>query len=69
MRDLDIEVVGGEYPDSYLYVGSGDHIVLLCDKDAPKWRNGVVLTPENARKLATALNRMADQSEAPEVCA
>lgn len=66
VRDLDVEVIGGEYPDAYLYVGSGDHCVLLCDKDAPKWKNSVGLTPDNARKLAAALVRMADQSERPE---
>lgn len=63
LRDLDVDVIGGKYPDSYLYVGSGKNVVLLCDKDAPKWRNAVGLTPTNARKLAAALVRMADQSE------
>ena len=63
LRDLDVEVLGGTYPESYLYVGSGVRCVLLCDKDAPKWRNAVGLTPDNARKLAAALVRMADQSE------
>lgn len=63
MRELDIEVIGGDYPQEYLYVGSGDQCVLLCDRNAPKWRNAVGLTPENARKLARALERMADQSE------
>lgn len=63
IRDLDIEVLGGTYPDEYLYVGSGDHCVLLAEHNVPKWRNAVGLSPENARKLAAALNRMADQSE------
>lgn len=66
IRDLEIEVIGGTYPDAYLYVGSGDHCVLLADHGAPKWRNAVGLTPENARKLAAALSRMADQSERPD---
>ena len=64
-RDLDVEVIGGTYPEAYLYVGSGDDCVLLCDRNAPKWRNAVGLTPDNARKLAAALVRMADQSERP----
>lgn len=63
VRDLATEVIGADYPDAYLYVGSGDRIVLLCDKDTPKWRNSVMLTPENARRLAADLIRMADQSE------
>ena len=63
LRALDVEVIGGTYPESYLYVGSGDHCVLLCDLNAPKWRNAVGLTPDNARKLAAALMAMADQSE------
>lgn len=61
--NLSVEVIGGAYPEAYLYVGSGDHCVLLCDKDTPKWRNSVGLTPGNARKLAAALVRMAEQSE------
>ena len=61
--DLSVEVIGADYPDAYLYVGSGDNCVLLCDKDAPKWKNGTLLTPANARKLAAVLTRMADQSE------
>ena len=60
---LHVEVIGGTYPEAYLYVGSGDNVVLLCDRDTPRWRNGVGLTPDNARKLAAALVRMADQSE------
>lgn len=63
MRDLDIEVIGGVYPDEHLYVGSGDQCVLLCDRNTPKWKNAVGLTPESARKLAAALVRMADQAE------
>ena len=63
MRDLDIEVIGASHPDAYLYVGAGSDTVLLCDKETPKWRNAIALTPDNARKLATALNRMADQAE------
>ena len=66
VRNLATEVVGADYPDAYLYVGSGDRVVLLCDKDAPKWRNAVMLTPDNARRLAADLVRMADQSE--QVC-
>lgn len=63
IRDLDVEVIGATYPEAYLYVGSGDHCVLLCDLNTPKWKNAVGLTPDNARKLAAALTRMADQSE------
>jgi hypothetical protein len=66
VRDLDIEVIGAEYPDAYLYVGSGADCVLLCDYRTPKWKNGIGLTPSNARKLATALVRMADQADAAE---
>ena len=62
-RDLEIEVIGGDHPEAYLYVGSGDNIVLLCDHNTPKWKNAVGMTPDNARKLAAALIRMADQSE------
>lgn len=61
--DLRVEVIGGTYPNAYLYVGSGDQLVLLCDHNAPKWRNGIPLTPFQARRLAAALVRMADQSE------
>lgn len=60
---LRVEVIGADYPDSYLYVGSGERFVMLCDLNVPKWRNGVGLTPDNARKLAAALTAMADQSE------
>lgn len=63
VRDLATEVIGADYPDAYLYVGSGDDCVLLCDHNAPKWRNAVVLTSDNARRLAADLIRMADQSE------
>lgn len=62
-RDLEIEVIGAEYPDSYLYVGHGKELVLLCDYHTPKWRNGIGMTPANARKLAAALNASADNSE------
>lgn len=63
VRNLATEVIGADYPDAYLYVGSGDRVVLLCDHDTPKWRNAVMLTPDNARRLAANLVRMADQSE------
>jgi hypothetical protein len=65
-RTLDVEVIGGDYLESYLYVGSGDHCVLLCDHSTPKWKNAIGLTPDNARKLAAALVAMADQSEETE---
>lgn len=61
---LRVPVYGGG-PDEYLYTGSGDHCVLLASHDAPQWRNAYVLTPDAARKLAAALNRMADNSERP----
>lgn len=64
VRNLATEVIGAAYPDAYLYVGSGDRVVLLCEHgDMPRWRNGVGLTPQNARRLAADLIRMADQSE------
>lgn len=60
--DLNIEVIDPE-GIGYFYVGSGDRCVLLAEMNVPKWRNSVGLTPENARKLAAALTKMADQSE------
>ena len=58
----DIPVIGG---DGTLYVGSGNHLVLLCELgDVPRWRNGIGLTSDAARILGRALIAMADQSEA-----
>lgn len=64
VRNLATEVIGADYPDAYFYVASGDHLVLICEHgDLPRWRNSVGLTPDNARRLAADLIRMADQSE------
>ncbi len=63
---LHVPVMGGDEVGAWLYVASGDSVVLLCEHgDAPRWRNAMGLTPDAARKLGNALIAMAWQADHP----
>lgn len=49
------------------YAVSGDGCVLLCEHgQAARWRNAVMFTADEARRLGMRLMAMADQSEMTE---
>ena len=58
---------GGRDPNAYFYVASGADIVLLCEHgEAARWKNAVMFTADEARRLGMRLMAMADQAEATE---
>jgi hypothetical protein len=63
LRDLEAACFGG----GRAYVGRGEDIVLLAfTQDVGWWRNAVVFTPEQARRVAANLVKMADAPTRPE---
>ena len=62
MSDLRVPVYGG----GSLRAGSGDHCVVLIGEGEALHRGMHILTPDDARKIAAALVRMADRSEEEE---
>ena len=58
---------GGRDPGAYFYVASGADVVLLCEHgEAARWKNAVMFTADEARRLGMRLMAMADQAEATE---
>ena len=58
---------GGRDPGAYFYVASGADGVLLCEHGAAaRWKNAVMFTADEARRLGMRLMAMADQAEATE---
>ena len=58
---------GRRDPDAYFYVASGADVVLLCEHgEAARWKNAVVFTADEARRLGIRLMAMADQAEIPD---
>lgn len=55
---------GGRDPDAYFYAASGQDVVLLCEHgEAARWKNAVMFTADEARRLGMRLMAMADQAE------
>ena len=55
---------GHRDPDSYFYVGHGAGCVLLCEYGGvARWQNGVLFTPDEARRLGMRLMAQADAAE------
>ena len=55
---------GGRDPGAYFYACSGDNVVLLCEHgEAARWKNAVMFTADEARRLGMRLMAMADQAE------
>lgn len=55
---------GHRDPDSYFYVAHGADCVLLCEYgDVARYKNGAVLTPDEARRLGWWLMAQADAAE------
>ena len=58
---------GGRDPGAYFYVASGADVVLLCEHgEAARWKNAVMFTADDARRLGIRLMAMADQAEIPD---
>ena len=58
---------GGHDPGAYFYVASGADVVLLCEHgEAARWKNAVMFTADEARRLGMRLMAMADQAEIPD---
>ena len=58
---------GARDPNAYFYACSGDNVVLLCEHgEAARWRNAVMFTADEARRLGMRLMAMADQAEIPD---
>ena len=58
---------GGRDPGAYFYVASGADVVLLCEHgEAARWKNAVMFTADEARRLGIRLMAMADQAEIPD---
>lgn len=46
----------GAADDDFLYVGHGADCVMLCEHgDIPRWRNAIVMSPEEAIRLGEEL--------------
>ena len=59
-----VALPGHRDPDSYFYVVHGADCVLLCEYgDVARWKNGAVLTPDEARRLGRELMAQADAAE------
>ena len=57
----------GATPARTFYVASGADVVLLCEHgEAARWKNAVMFTADEARRLGMRLMAMADQAEATE---
>ena len=58
---------GGRDPDAHFYVAAGADCVLLCERgDAARWKNAVMFSSDEARRLGMRLMSIADQAEAEE---
>lgn len=56
---------GRRDPHAYFYVAHGADCVLLCNSgQVARWRNAVVFTPDEARRLGMQLMAQADAAEA-----
>ena len=52
-------------PHAYFYIAHGADCVLLCNSgQVARWRNAVVFTPDEARRLGMRLMAQADAAEA-----
>lgn len=50
----------------YVYVAHGADCVLLAEIEVPKWRNAVLFSPEQARRLGMALIEQAARADEDE---
>ena len=52
-------------PHAYFYIAHGADCVLLCNSgQVARWRNAVVFTPDEARRMGMQLMAQADAAEA-----
>ena len=61
------DTTAGKPLNGYVCGTSGDNVVLLCEHgEAARWKNAVMFTADEARRLGMRLMAMADQAEATE---